>query len=657
MVNRLAFAVLSAMLLLFYLPLATSAVLYDEQVGLSFAQNFNSLGYNVTAVAQSRDGIGPAYLLNGLSDKGYWYQIGLAYNWPNSDSSSTGGFTFAYQVWAPSKWLVYPKDGGGGIKQFSGSVLPNDKVLLNLYFKDGQAVMSALDWNTGAKATALFSSEGSSYFLGNSSYGSNQNGYFTGIMTEWYYNYPYAGDISRVTYTPYGTPPAKGWLWLDEFSCADGYNCTTKTNVASDYTGYAVSPNPYYSTNYHGLNLGFYSNGTFFTGGTLQTLSISEFNASRIATDASVPVSGSFAVRIGGGIGPYTYTLYLDNSTYNQSTSQSSTYSGWISTGGLGAGVHSYRVAVLDSSGALVSTPKVNVTVNEDPFLTIASSRNVSDESLGIKAAYAVSGGTAPFRVTWYLNGAAVSDINSTRQFNPGENILRASLIDAAGMPASSQNLSVYINRDPAVAIGPPQRGVDIGSPVTLTAKIENGTAPYSFAWQLDGTNVSGNRTLLFAPNSLGREVVGLVGSDAAGYRFNVSAVFTINQPLRFNNYTFSPYGSTFYTGSRIGFSGLVAGGTPPYEYAWYVDGVLVQSTNANLLSYDSPGNHVATLVVTDQAGGRAAATYPFATGYNYVTLGVIGALFVAALAAYFVVVHRKLHRNEAPWPKAGQQP
>jgi hypothetical protein len=37
----------------------------------------------VTAVAQTdaSSGYGPAYLLNGLTDKGYWYQVGLAWNW------------------------------------------------------------------------------------------------------------------------------------------------------------------------------------------------------------------------------------------------------------------------------------------------------------------------------------------------------------------------------------------------------------------------------------------------------------------------------------------------------------------------------------------------------------------------------------------------
>src|SRR5580704_12041724 len=51
---------------------------YDEQLGITFTQDFSSLEYNVSALAQaSPDGYGPGYLLNGLTPEGYWYQVGI----------------------------------------------------------------------------------------------------------------------------------------------------------------------------------------------------------------------------------------------------------------------------------------------------------------------------------------------------------------------------------------------------------------------------------------------------------------------------------------------------------------------------------------------------------------------------------------------------
>jgi hypothetical protein len=119
------------------------------------------MAYNVTAVSQvDSDGYGPAYLLNGLSDTGYWYQVGLSWNWPISS-----GFNMNYEVFNPRGRSIDPASGGG-LSSFSGTVNEGDTVLLNLYFSGGNVVMLAYDYNTGASAEQTFSQEGSSYFVG-----------------------------------------------------------------------------------------------------------------------------------------------------------------------------------------------------------------------------------------------------------------------------------------------------------------------------------------------------------------------------------------------------------------------------------------------------------------------------------------------------------
>src|SRR5712692_4713105 len=70
---------------------------YDRQVGLTLTENFTTLAFNVSAVTQvGPEGLGPAYLLNGLSDSGYWYQVGLSWDWEAST-----GFRMNYEVFAP----------------------------------------------------------------------------------------------------------------------------------------------------------------------------------------------------------------------------------------------------------------------------------------------------------------------------------------------------------------------------------------------------------------------------------------------------------------------------------------------------------------------------------------------------------------------------
>ena len=196
---------------------------YDQQMGMTFVEDFVSLAYNVTAVDQTDPyGYGPAYLLNGLSNLGYWYQVGISYNWPYAGISGYNqGFAFNYQVFAPNQSSVYPRNGGGGLQAFSGPVYSGDTILLVLDFYNNFVVMYAFDWDTNAEAIQVFSAEGAQYFEG-SPYGpSNQNGYFTGLMTEWYHPEPYYSYNCKVTYSNDEYALVAAWMWMDEYDPYD----------------------------------------------------------------------------------------------------------------------------------------------------------------------------------------------------------------------------------------------------------------------------------------------------------------------------------------------------------------------------------------------------------------------------------------------------
>jgi hypothetical protein len=207
--------------------------MYDEQVGASFTQNFNSLAYTLTAVAQTgTDGYGPAYLLNGLGNTGYWYQVGLAYDW---DANVTSGFQLAYQVFNPSGNVVLPVSGGGGIAAFS-PVNAGDTILLSLTFSNGNVIMSGTDQTSGAKSQVSYTAAGATYFAGTPSSVASSQGFFSGLMTEWYHTTPYYGGENKVTYTTTGSAIQSAWLWIDEFS-------VSRTGIISGLFGdYTHSP-------------------------------------------------------------------------------------------------------------------------------------------------------------------------------------------------------------------------------------------------------------------------------------------------------------------------------------------------------------------------------------------------------------------------------
>lgn len=207
-----------------------NSVAYDEQLGTAFTQNFTSLAYTVTAVAQSgSDGYGPAYLVNGLGNTGYWYQVGLAYNW---DPVTAPGFHLAYSVFGPSGNVVFPVNTGAGITTIS-PVNPGDTVLLSLSFSNGNVVMQATDQTTGAQSQETYSAAGSTYFVGSPSSIGNSQGFFTGLMTEWYHSVPYYAGEQSVTYNDKSGAITSAWLFMDEFSVSkNGVGGT----VFSDYT-------------------------------------------------------------------------------------------------------------------------------------------------------------------------------------------------------------------------------------------------------------------------------------------------------------------------------------------------------------------------------------------------------------------------------------
>jgi len=220
--------------------LASAPPTYDEEMGLTFAQNFTSLAYNVTAIVQNdTDGYGPAYLLNGLSDQGYWFQEGISWNWPLSSGGYNAGFNFNYEVFNQTGLSIYPAGGSGGLTAFTGTINSGDIVALKLYISGGVVFMSADDLNTSAFAAQNYNASGSATFIGLSG-ARNSLGYFTGIMTEQFHSAAYFGPYSQVTYTESLTPISTATMWIYESGVFSGsspeVNYSSNPSILQHYT-------------------------------------------------------------------------------------------------------------------------------------------------------------------------------------------------------------------------------------------------------------------------------------------------------------------------------------------------------------------------------------------------------------------------------------
>ena len=382
---------------------APPPVSYDEQIGMTFAQSFTALSYNVTAVLQTdSDGYGPAYLLNGVTDGGYWYQIGITYNWPG-DVGYLPGWALVYEVWDNAGNTIFPASGGGGLANLTGPVNGGDSVLLSLRFSGGQVQMTVRDWNTGATGSEPYRAHGTT-FVGLPTT-SDSNGYFTGPMTEWYHASPYyATDRAVVYYNPQ-TPLTSADVWADEF------NTNTLTPLfGSDLQLTFTNPDQFlsFSTNGAEIRANAY---TFITGASSQ---------STLSLDYSV---------IGGGSGYSAPTLtYVFNGTRQTATltGTAATYSAdigtsWSVSATLPGGTPDERWAT-SQPGGVVSSPLTQSIAYYHQFLA--------------PFIYRVSGGTgysAPSIRTSALGGSSVLIGNTSAWVDAG-----ATFAYPAALPGSS---------------------------------------------------------------------------------------------------------------------------------------------------------------------------------------------------------------------------
>ncbi|MGD0318940.1 MAG: hypothetical protein ABSB56_04530 [Nitrososphaerales archaeon] len=242
--------------------------LYDEQQWLEFDSNFTTLEYSVTAMAQTDFyGFGPAYLLNGLASSGYWYQVGISYNWVRDNYSEFfHGFSFFYEVWdARTNASIYPPNGRSGNDNFSGIVNSGDSVQLSLTFASGNVRMMAEDLSTHANRSSTDFAYGATFFVkGNGKYST----YPSSLLTEWYHVAPYFCSPVKVTFTTGGSGISSGTLHIDQwnFTCVPlctPFNATDKRELtfSSPWQYYQLSNDLVHLS---GLNATIYASSSRF---------------------------------------------------------------------------------------------------------------------------------------------------------------------------------------------------------------------------------------------------------------------------------------------------------------------------------------------------------------------------------------------------------
>jgi len=280
-----------------------------------------------------------------------------------------------------------------------------------------------------------------------------------------------------------------------------------------------------------------------------------------------------------------------------------------------------------------------------------------------------VTGGLAPYRYQWYLDGAPISGAtSSTLTFtinSTGSHTIYVEATDNTGATANSNTANVMVNLAVSVTIHPVDGLVFLGQqplivPV-LFSNVSGGTAPYTYQWYFNNTKISGatDLTWLFTLLTAGSYNVYVAVADSAG----ATATSNIAQILVIPalNVTISSSGGFISLGGSVSFTSTVTGGIQTHQYQWYVNGTTVPGgtnptwtfTPSKTGTYDIYLNvtdmwffharsNIAQVTVTKAASVGGVSTAGNENGILESWLGI-----VSLLAAAVTLVKRNHYRKQ----------
>ncbi|MGB9624232.1 MAG: hypothetical protein ACPMAQ_05160, partial [Phycisphaerae bacterium] len=333
-----------------------------------------------------------------------------------------------------------------------------------------------------------------------------------------------------------------------------------------------------------------------------------------------------------------------------------------------GSTIGTYRVTctVTDASGQQVAD-SVLLTVSQNLDMNVTTNRQRIVAGGGANGTAALSatvlGGISPYTYLWSVRdeagnslGALLSDTKiAAPQFvsngNPGTYRIACTVTDAAGQVATD-SLEIVVGQQLVGNLNSSSQWVGSGGlsasamwvaagggwagQATITAEVIGGTPPYTYTWSVRDpagqpaddrlSGVTAATRTFTSTNVTGTYQISCYIADAMGVGFRDSVAITVYDALLVDvtiDRQQMPAGGGANGTAHLSVS--VAGGTPPYTYAWTVTGPDNAVDNARL---DDPaiatptftsamlnGIYRATCVVTDAVGQQVSDSILFLVG------------------------------------------
>ena len=331
----------------------------------------------------------------------------------------------------------------------------------------------------------------------------------------------------------------------------------------------------------------------------------------------------SFSV-VPSGTSPFSYQWTFNGTNLDGATSSTLALNN-VQTNNVGA----YSVTVTNVAGSVTSFG-ATLTVNVPASITTQplSQTTTAGQTVSFSV---VPGGTAPFSYQWTFNGTnldgatgSILTLNSVQTNNVGA--YSVTVTNVAGSVTSS-SATLTVNVPASITTQPLSQTVTRGYNVVF-AVVAGGTAPFTYQWTFNGTNLDGatNSTLNPAPSGIQTNNVGsysVIVMNIAGSVTSAVATLTVNVPPSITN---PPHSQSMASGQNTSFS-VEPRGTAPFSYQWRHNGANLSGANSptlvlNNVQLAAVGSY--TVVVTNVAGSVISASAMLMVTNPIITLSVV---------------------------------
>jgi hypothetical protein len=307
-----------------------------------------------------------------------------------------------------------------------------------------------------------------------------------------------------------------------------------------------------------------------------------------------------------GGTSPCSYEWYLNGTLISGITSSSYTFTP------SSRGHYNFYCNVTDSANVRAQSNTATVVVNSALSASISQSSFTLDVGQSQTLTSAINGGTSPYTYQWCINSSAIGGAKgASYTFTPsshGNYTFYLNVTDGARSEAQSSTVTATVNSALLLTISPTSATLDLGQSQNFSSSTSAGTSPYSYQWYLDGSMVKDatSSTWTFAPTSSGSYSIYLNVTDKVGLKVKSDvATVTVNTAL---SVSISPTDVVVDDDQSRSFTSTVSGGTSPYTYQWYLNGVAESgATNASwTFTASLAGPYIIYLKVMDSVSASA---------------------------------------------------